>query len=85
MRRRSGDTRAIEMLLQRCHVLVEHTEAQVLELLLSRHLEYGPPAVRIAEGMQVDALAVAANVQSELGVEALRHIQVRHAEHKAIQ
>ena len=85
MRRRPGDTRAIEMLLQRCHVLVEDAEAQVLELLLSRHLEYGPPAVRIAEGMQVDALAVAANVQSELGVEALGHIQVRHAEHKTIQ
>src|SRR5205085_9335694 len=43
------------------------------------------PAVRMAEAVEIEALAGAAHVETERAIEALGDVEIGHGEHKAMQ
>src|ERR1700694_6099589 len=85
MRWHPRDLQPIELPQQRLEILLVHSETQVLELLPARRLANRSPAVRMAEGVQIDASAAAPYVQAELGIKAFGFIERRHREDEAIQ
>src|SRR6266852_784086 len=85
MRRHPRDLLPIDLSQQRLEILLVDSETQVLELLPARRLANRSPAVRMAEGVQVDASAAAPYVQAELGINALGFIKRRYSEDETIQ
>src|SRR5215471_19227643 len=79
------DVQAFELAEQRVVVLLIGSEAQVLQLLAAVRFDHRSPAMRMAEAVEIDASVALAHVEPEFGIEALRLLELRHREHKAIQ
>src|SRR5215469_8576282 len=85
MRLAPQGTHALEAVAHRLDVFLVRAEAKVLQLLSSRRAMDRAPAMRIPEGVKIDAAVNAAHVEAELAVEARGYVEVGHGEREMIQ
>jgi hypothetical protein len=82
--RLNGQTQGLDARLEHRQILGKDAVADVLQLLAVAALVDGGPAMRVAVGVEIQALAVLPDIQAKGRVEAVRLGQIRHSEHKAV-
>src|SRR2546427_1463220 len=86
--RMAGDARrarSLDTLRQQLEVLRINSEAQILEFLSTRRGKDRSPAVGMAVGVQIEALALAARIEAEFRIEPLRLVEIRYGENETIE
>lgn len=73
------DARFLELLPEAGHILLEHAEGEIVELL-ARALADDAPAMRMAESVEFEPLRRLAHIESEPGMEKFRFLDIRHGE-----